>query len=99
MSPGLMRLSHSQSQMISEQIHRHFGEGAAIWLFGSRLDDHKKGGDVDLYVEAAHHTLLDEIRCKIKLEESLDMPVDLIVRHPTESSLIAKIAKTQGERL
>ena len=94
-----MRLSPFQSQMICQQIHRHLGDGAVIWLFGSRLDDHKKGGDVDLYVEASYHTLLDEIRCKIKLEESLDMPVDLIVRHPAENSIIAKIAKSQGERL
>lgn len=85
--------------MICQQIHLHLGDSATIWLFGSRLDDQKRGGDVDLYVEAAAHTLLDEIRCKIKLEETLDMPVDLIVRRPVDNSIIAKIAKTQGHRL
>lgn len=94
-----MRLSPYQSQMIRQQIHHHLGAGAAIWLFGSRLDDRKKGGDVDLYVETFPHTLLDEIRCKVELEEYLDMPVDLIVRPPVDSSLIARIAKTQGEQL
>jgi len=43
--------------------------------------------------------LLDEIRCKIKIEEELDMPVDLIVRQPVDNSLIAKIAKTEGCRI
>ncbi|NMW22146.1 MAG: nucleotidyltransferase domain-containing protein [Chlorobiaceae bacterium] len=85
--------------MICKQIHQHFGDSAAIWLFGSRIDDHKKGGDVDLYVEVASHSLLDEIRCKIKIEEELDMPVDLIVRQPVDNSLIAKIAKTEGCRI
>ncbi len=85
--------------MICQQIHHHFGDSATIWLFGSRLDDRKRGGDVDLYVEAAPHTLLDEIRCKINIEESLNMPVDLIVRQPVDRSLIARIAKTQGCRL
>ncbi len=94
-----MRLSPFQSQIICQQIHHHFGDSAAIWLFGSRIDDQKRGGDVDLYVEAAPHTLLDEIRCKINLEESLSMPVDLIVRQPVDGSLIAQIAKTQGCRL
>jgi predicted nucleotidyltransferase len=94
-----MRLSSYQSQMICTQIHQYFGESAAIWLFGSRIDDHKKGGDVDLYVEAPPHRLLDEIRCKIKLEENLDMPVDLIVREQADSSLIGSIAKSQGHRL
>ena len=66
-----MRLSPIQSQMICQQIHHHFGDSAAIWLFGSRLDDQKRGGDVDLYVEAAHHTLLDEIRRKIHANEDM----------------------------
>lgn len=94
-----MRLSPDQVQAIRQTAHRVLGEGAAIWLFGSRLDDHVKGGDVDLYVEAQPHPLMDEIRCKVELEESLDLPVDLIVRPPLDSSLIAQIAKTQGARL
>lgn len=94
-----MRLNSQQSQLIREQIHRFLGDSAVIWLFGSRLDDQKKGGDVDLYVEAPPHRLLDEIRCKIKLQESLDMPVDMIVREQADSSLIADIAKTQGQKL
>lgn len=94
-----MRLSSHQSQLICKQIHQYLGDSAAIWLFGSRIDDHKKGGDVDLYVEAPPHRLLDEIRCKIKLEESLDMPVDLIVRDQADISIISGIAKTQGQKL
>jgi predicted nucleotidyltransferase len=94
-----MRLSSYQSQLIRKQIHQYLGNSATIWLFGSRIDDHKKGGDVDLYVEAPSHTLLDEIRCKIKLEENLDMPIDLIVREQADNSLIAGIAKSQGHRL
>lgn len=94
-----MRLNSDQSQIICQQIRQHLGASATIWLFGSRTDDHQKGGDVDLYVEAAPHSLMDEIRCKVQLEESLDLPVDLIVRPPVDGSLIAQIAKTQGQRL
>ena len=94
-----MRLSPDQVQAIRQTAHRVLGAGAAIWLFGSRLDDRVKGGDVDLYVEAEPHPLLDEIRCKVELEESLNLPVDLIVRAPLDGSLIAQIAKTQGARL
>ena len=84
-----MRLSSYQSQMIRQQIHHHFGDSAAILLFGSRIDDQKKRGDVDLYVETATHPFLDEIRCKINIQEILNMPVDLIVRQPVDGSLIA----------
>lgn len=94
-----MRISPEQTQFICKRIHHHLGDNAVIWLFGSRLDDVKKGGDVDLYVEAGPHRLLDEIRCKVELEDSLDMPVDLIVRQPLDASPIANIAKSQGLRL
>jgi predicted nucleotidyltransferase len=70
-----------------------------VWLFGSRLDDSQKGGDVDLYVEVVEHSLFDELRCKIELEERLEMPVDLIVRRLDDTSPIALIAKSQGQRL
>ena len=70
-----------------------------MWLFGSRLDDQKRGGDVDLYVETDMHTLMDEIRCKLQLEQSLDMPVDLIVNSRDEVTPIAQIAKMTGVAL
>ena len=44
------------------------------------LKDEQKGGDVDLYVEAPQPHLMQKIRCKVQLEERLDMPVDLIVK-------------------
>lgn len=94
-----MRISPDQSKIICQQVHQHLGAGASVWLFGSRVNDPKKGGDVDLYVEAGPHPLMDEIRCKVQLEESLDMPVDLIVRTPFDSSLIAQIAKSEGLKL
>jgi predicted nucleotidyltransferase len=94
-----MRISPLQSELICQQVHRHLGEDAAIWLFGSRVDDQQKGGDVDLYVETNPHPLLSEIKCKVSLQDSLQMSVDLVVRPPLDSSTIAQIAKSQGIRL
>lgn len=94
-----MRISPHQTQIICQHIHKYLGDSAAIWLFGSRVIDNTRGGDVDLYVEADPHPLLDEIRCKIELEEGLDMPVDLIVRQPFDASPIARLARTRGLRL
>jgi len=91
-----MRLTSSQALQITEIIHRHVGNSARIWLFGSRLDDRKRGGDLDLYVEAEPQSIMNELRCKVNLEECLDLPVDLIVRWPGESSPIARIARTEG---
>ena len=88
-----MRVTLHQIQTIQHQIHHFLGDRSAIWLFGSRLDDSQKGGDVDLYVEAAQHKLMDTLRCKIALQDALDAPVDLIVRKPLDASPIAQIAK------
>jgi predicted nucleotidyltransferase len=95
-----MRLTKSQIDAIRSATSQNFGEGALIWLFGSRLDDNKRGGDVDLYVETtSQNTLMTELRCKIALEDSLDLSVDLLVKEPGKDKPIYNLAKAQGVRL
>ena len=45
-----MRLTPTEQQVIREASLRWFGVRPR--LFGSRLDDLKRGGDIDLYIEA-----------------------------------------------
>jgi len=90
-----MRLSSAQLDLIQQICRQTFTNGANVWLFGSRLDDSARGGDVDLYAEAPPLALMDELRCKVRLEEALQIPVDLIVRKPFDTSPIASIAKKQ----
>jgi predicted nucleotidyltransferase len=91
-----MRLTSSQTRLITDSVHRYFGAQAKIWLFGSRADDCRRGGDVDLYIEAEHPELLNELKCKINLEEALDLHVDLVVKQPGETHPIHAIAKQRG---
>jgi predicted nucleotidyltransferase len=49
-----MRLTESQVQIIKQVVAMLAGEGAQVTLFGSRVDDDKKGGDVDLLVTLSH---------------------------------------------
>lgn len=46
-----MRLSDMQRQRIRQIVSEEAGSEARVKLFGSRLDDQAKGGDVDLMVE------------------------------------------------
>jgi predicted nucleotidyltransferase len=94
-----MRLTPEQIARIRAIIAEQADPQAAVWLFGSRVDDAAKGGDVDLYVEADALSLIDELRCKLALEQALDLPVDLIVRQGGNESPIARIAKEEGVRL
>jgi predicted nucleotidyltransferase len=91
-----MRLSPEQASVIRDAIAREFSPDARVWLFGSRVDDRRRGGDVDLYVETDSPDLLRELQCKIALEDALDLHVDLIVARPGDARPIAEIARIEG---
>ncbi len=91
-----MRLTPAQINTIKSTAALVLGEGVRVTLFGSRLHDQQKGGDVDLYVEVQRPELTQNIRCKVQLQERLDMPVDLIVKPLGDTSPISLIAKKEG---
>ena len=47
-----MRLTPEQRRAIREATAETFGPDVEVKLFGSRLDDTQKGGDIDLLVES-----------------------------------------------
>ena len=46
-----MRLSEDHRKAIVETAREYFGQDCLVLLFGSRVDDHRRGGDIDLLVE------------------------------------------------
>ncbi len=48
----LMRLNGIQARVIRETLADVFGSDMHLILFGSRVDDNARGGDIDLLVEA-----------------------------------------------
>lgn len=45
-----MRITPAEKQAFIEVIGKYINEPAELRLFGSRVDDHKKGGDIDLII-------------------------------------------------
>lgn len=78
-----MRLTESQRAIVREEVARAFGDHAVVRLFGSRVDDHARGGDIDLHIEATGtpDELLDrELRLHARLMRHLgDRRIDIVV--------------------
>ena len=47
-----MRLTPEDIQLIRDTVRCHLGNEARITLFGSRVNDQARGGDVDLLIES-----------------------------------------------
>lgn len=100
-----MRLTPQQQQIITSTLYRHFGEASAIWLFGSRVNDTARGGDIDLYLEPEIQdpdAIVDaKLNALIELRQHLgDQKIDLVIhRQEAPVLLIHQVAKETGVRL
>ena len=96
-----MRLSPAQTCLIVQCVHQQFGADARVMLFGSRLDDTARGGDVDLLVESdAPATLRQRALVTIALEKALELPVDIVaLQRGTPGSAFARIARSRAQPL
>lgn len=78
-----MRLTDLQRTIISEEAQRHFGGGVSVLLFGSRVRDEMRGGDIDLYIEAdgSVEEMLDrELKFYAALQRRLgEQRIDIVV--------------------
>lgn len=78
-----MRLTNLQRTIIREEVQRHFGGNARALLFGSRVRDDVRGGDIDLYVEtegSVEETLARDLKLYAALQRRLgEQRIDIVV--------------------
>ena len=93
-----VRLTPEEIATIKEAAKRFFGDEAKVYLFGSRADPHKKGGDIDIFIEASTASLQDELRFLVALERGgIERGVDVIVKTPSqEEKPVFKEARATG---
>jgi len=89
-----MRLSKYYIDSIKMSFEAIFNEGT-IYLFGSRVDDTKKGGDIDLYIEIEDKSNLFEKKIKFlsKLKQKIDNQKIDVVFNEDRTRLIEQEAK------
>ena len=74
-----MRLSSEEVQGIKNALSE-IDNKAVVYLFGSRMDDNKKGGDIDLLIFSKKMGLSQKIDFKTKLWDILDeQKIDVVV--------------------
>lgn len=97
----VMRLKPEQIERIRTIVTALAGEGAVVRLFGSRVDDSARGGDVDLLVELARSVeepALLAARIAGRISRALDdRKVDVVLAAPNLKSLpIHDVARREG---
>lgn len=94
-----MRLTNTQIQIIKSETKLVFGNTAHVYLFGSRVDDNKKGGDIDLLIltddnTQSQRTKVDLLHINLILALG-DQKIDILVNSPkTNLSIIATALQT-----
>ncbi len=99
-----VRLAPDQVQVIKSVAQRVLGDDAHVILFGSRTNDAKRGGDIDLLFETPHPvgnraTALGQIYAAL-ISELGDRKLDLLLCDPdTPDAPVLRLARDTGMRL
>jgi hypothetical protein len=99
-----MRLTPAQIDTIKSTATAVLGEGAQVTLFGSRVDDAAKGGDIDLLLEADAPVankpqVVGQIYVKL-IRQLGDRKIDILIKDPNSpSAAVFDVVKQHGVRL
>ncbi|AWI79783.1 hypothetical protein CEW87_10630 [Parazoarcus communis] len=98
-----MRISSLETRVILQTAHQQFGTGASVWLFGSRIDDARRGGDLDLMIVVDHpleHKSAMAARFAAELQWQLgDQKIDVVIDDGNGYMPIHQAARQTGKRL
>ena len=99
-----MRLTVQEKDVICRLFQEHFGIDAHLWLFGSRVDEAKRGGDIDLYVEVSESDQTKLFKIKLSFLAALkdeigDQHIDVVIKADGKEQSIHTIARATGVRL
>jgi len=94
-----LRITENERNIIKNTIKEKINN-SEIYLFGSRIDDNKKGGDIDLLVVTDEKVSLEtklEILARLEIN-GISRKIDLLLKTPeTEEQNIIKTALKEGK--
>jgi len=98
-----LRLTDFERELIKKAFYATFQDGK-IYLFGSRVDDTKRGGDIDLFIKLPYSLNADEIfdkksEFRLKLHNLIGEQKIDIVFAKSEPTSIEKTALDRLEKI
>jgi predicted nucleotidyltransferase len=90
-----MRLTRQEVKAITSSFKKIFGNGK-IYLFGSRVDDAKKGGDIDLYIVIKEKENLTTLKIDflVNLKQKIgEQKIDVIISRDKNREIEKKALK------
>ncbi|MDP2680786.1 MAG: nucleotidyltransferase domain-containing protein [Rhodoferax sp.] len=95
-----MRLSTTELNALHTILGQLDPDGR-VYLYGSRAIDTRRGGDIDIYLQASRPIdLKTRLRIQYRLQQACDTHVDLLVKDPSQPlQPIHQIAIEQGVQL
>jgi len=94
-----MRITEHEKSVIIDAVKSE-DPNAGVWLFGSRVDDGKRGGDIDI---AVFSEKIDGVMQKIRIRRFIcdkigDQKIDLVTTN-TGKEAIFQLAVAEGIKL
>ena len=96
-----MRLNQFEIDSIKKITSKVFGNGSKVLLFGSRVDDDLRGGDIDLYIQSESGDDLNKkrIRFIVDLETLIgEQKIDVVLARDS-GRVIEQEALSKGIQL
>ena len=98
-----MRISSHEQSIITTLAKQFFGTTSSVILFGSRVDDGKRGGDIDLLIQL-REPVQEQYKKKLEFLAALkqaigDQKIDVVVAAPSDSRGIVQQALATGIEL
>lgn len=90
-----MRLSDFEISAIKQTAREVFAPETEVFLFGSRLHDDKKGGDIDLYIKTTNNDFRHKIQFLVLLEQKIgEQKIDVVLATDEKNPIEQQAMKT-----
>lgn len=91
-----MRLTDDEVEAIKQSAQIVFGPTVQITLFGSRVDDTRKGGDIDLYIRTQSNAgFAEKIQFLVLLEQKIgEQKIDVVFAQDPARSIELQAMQT-----